>query len=105
MIKKEVREIKVESEALETLEALFYDYRAKQDIINSVFELHKFDEDALVINSAPFKAYEKEFSRAKVKYDEAMKHIQETFIPQELRNARCRWEVNFDENKIIVTPM
>lgn len=90
---------------LELLEALYYDYRAKQDIINSVFDIHKFDLDGSVIDGAPFKAYEKAFSEAKIKYDEMMETVQNTYIPEETRNAGCRWEVNFDESKIIVTPM
>lgn len=104
-MEKKVIEIKVEKEMAETLEALFYDYRAKQDIINSVFDLHKYDDDALVVSSVPFKAYEKAFAEAKVKYDEAMDIIQDTYIPQELRDAGCRWEMDFSENKLIVTPM
>lgn len=104
MEKKSV-EIKVDKGMLETLEALFYDYRAKQDIINSVFDLHKFDQDALVVSSVPFKAYEKAFAEAKVKYDEAMDAIRDTCIPQELRDAGCRWEVDFDHSRLIVTPV
>lgn len=105
-MEKKVIEIKVtDGGVLETLEALFYDYRAKQDIINSVFDLHKFDDDALVVSSAPFKAYEKAFAKAKVKYDEAMKKVQGAYIPQELREAGCKWEVDFDESKITVTPV
>lgn len=104
MNKKNI-EINVERKKLEYLEALYYDYRAKQDLLNSIFELHKFDEDDSIITSVPFKVYEKAFAEAKVKYDHAMKEIQNTYIPQEVREAGCHWEVNFDEYKIIVTPM
>lgn len=104
-MKKKSVEIKVEKGILETLEALFYDYRAKQDIINSVFDLHKFDQDAYVISSVPFRTYEKAFAEAKVKYDAAMDMVRDTYIPQDLREAGCRWEVDFDESKLIVTPV
>lgn len=105
-MEKKTIEINVTNKGImDTLEALYYDYRAKQDIINSVFDIHKFDEDAVVITGAPFKAYEKAFAEAKVKYDEAMQNIQDTYIPKELQDAGCRWEVNFEESKIIVTPL
>ena len=102
---KEVIEIVADNEIIEVLESLYYDYRAKQDIINSVFDLHKYDDDTLVVESAPFKAYEKAFADAKVKYDNAMLEVQNIFIPGDLQERGCKWEVNFDEKKIIVTPM
>lgn len=102
-MEKKAVEIRVEKGMLETLEARYYDYRAKQDI--TVFDLHKFDDDALVVSSAPFRAYEKAFAEAKVKYDAAMDMVRDTYIPQDLREAGCRWEVDFDEGKLIVTPV
>lgn len=104
-MEKKAVEIRVEKGMLETLEARYYDYRAKQDIINSVFDLHKFDNDALVVSSAPFRAFEKAFAEAKVKYDAAMDMVRDTYIPQDLLEAGCRWEVDFDEGKLIVTPV
>lgn len=102
---KEIIEIKAEREVLEYLEALYTEYRAKQDIINSVFELRKFDEDAVVIGSTPFKVYEKEFGAAKIKYDKAMDEIRDKYIPQELQEAGCRFEVDFENDVIKVTPL
>ena len=102
---KETMEIKVEEGTLEYLEALYTEYRAKQDVLNSIFELHKFDEDALVVNSAPFKFYEKEFGIAKVKYDKAMETIRETYIPKEKQEEGCKFEVDFENSIIKVTPL
>ncbi len=102
---KEVIEIKANHEILEYLEALYTEYRAKQDIIQSILDLHKFDEDASVINSVPFKAYEKEFGIGKVKYDKAMDEIRDQYIPKELQDAGCRFEVDFENDLIRVTPM
>lgn len=104
-MERKVTEINAEKGIIETLEALYYDYRTKQDIINSVFDIHKFDDDSLIVESPAFKAYEKAFAAAKVKYDNVMQKVQDTYIPKELQEAGCKWEVNFDECKIVVTPL
>lgn len=104
-MEKKVMEIKVNEGELEYLEARYHEYRAKQDIINSIMEIHVFDDDATIINSEPFKAYEKAFAEAKYMYDHTMEEIQNKYIPEEVRNAGCKWEAKFNEAKIVVTPI
>lgn len=102
-MEKKIIEIKVKDSDVEFIEALFYEYRAKQDIINSIFDIHKFDDDPVIINSVPFKAYETQFGESKVKYDEGMKLIQDTYISKELQESGCKWEVDFTNNKLRIT--
>ena len=55
---KIVTKIPVNSEVIEMIQALYEDYRAKQDLLTMIFELHKTDEDGAVIDSKPFETYE-----------------------------------------------
>lgn len=91
-------EVKMKEEVIDKLEALYTEYRAKQDIINYIFDLHKFDEDDSIIKSSPFRSYEKEFTEIKVKYDEAMKMVSDEIVPKQYRDIGCTWEVDFNEN-------
>ena len=84
---------------LETLEANFYEYKAKQDIINA------YDLDASVISSIPFKAYEKQFQESKIKYETIRDIVQDTYVPKEMQEAGCRWEVNFNTETITITQL
>lgn len=97
--------VKVDAKEIEYLEALYCEYNAKKDIIDSIFELHQFDESDGILKSKPFKAYEKEFAEVKVKYDTVMKEVQGKFVPVEYQEHGCRWEVDFEANEIVVTPM
>lgn len=104
-MEKKTIEMKMDQSVVDYLEGLYLDYRAKQDIINAVFDLHKFDIDSTVISSAPFQAYEKQFAECKCKYDEAMKEVQAQYIQSELQESGCRWEVDFSQSKMIITPL
>ena len=99
-------EVKITDKGLlETLEANFYEYKAKQDIINSVFDTHAYDLDASVISSIPFKAYEKQFQESKIKYETIRDIVQDTYVPKEMQEAGCRWEVNFNTETIVITQL
>ena len=58
-----IEKIKVNHEAIEIVQALYEDYRAKQDLLTMIFELHKNDTDGSVIDSKPFETYEKKFMK------------------------------------------
>ena len=76
-MKNYFKQIKLNEDVVDYVQAAFEDYKAKQDLITMIFELHKYDEDYSIIESEPFKYYEKCFMKAKVKYDTIMKEIQE----------------------------
>ena len=46
---KEIARIECSKEVLDLAQAKFEDYRAKQDLLTALFEIHKYDEDDLVI--------------------------------------------------------
>lgn len=94
---KNIKVIKVDKKVIDMLQACYEDYRAKQDIITMIFELHKYDTDASVVESAPFKHYEKQFMESKIKYDTTMEEIRQKYIPEELKIIDYRYDVDFDK--------
>ena len=100
---KEIKVIKMNENDVDLLNAAFQEYIAKKDIITSVLEIHAGDDDYSVVKSQAFTHYEKEFAKAKVYYDEMMKAMQEKYGPEDLQKSGFRWEVNFDEHKMIVS--
>lgn len=107
MINKIVETIKMNQEDRDFLESLYVDYSSKMDVLNNIFEIHKFDSDDSVISSIPFQSYHKRFAECKVKYDEAMKQIAEKYIPSKYDNSTkgYRWEVKFNECMIEISEM
>ena len=97
---KEIARIECSKEILDLAQAKFEDYRAKQDLLTALFEIHKYDDDDLVIKSLPFKSYEKQFMEAKVEYDQVMKMIQDTIIPEEYKQNGYRFELDFEQDNI-----
>lgn len=102
MEKKETR-IKVAEEEMNYLESVFVDYKSKQDIINFIFENHKFDDDDSVIHGKPFKTYERQFAEAKFKCELVMGEIQDKYIPDSLKKENYKWEADFTNKELIVT--
>lgn len=103
MDKKIIKTIKMETEDRDYLERCFVDYTGKQDLLNSIFELHKFDSDDTLINSVPFKTFYKQFAETKFVYDTVMKEMEKKYIPQELQDKGCRWEVDFSAKEMNIT--
>lgn len=99
-MKEIIKTIPLNDETLNYVQAAFEDYKAKQDLITMIFEIHKYDEDDSVIESKPFASYEKKFMKAKIKYDTIMKELQENYIPEEFKKDGNRFEVEF-EDKVI----
>lgn len=102
-MKKVLKRIKMQENDVNYIQALYEDYRAKQDLITMIFELHKFDETDTILCSVPFKSYEKQFAMAKVAYDEGMKIIQEKYITEEYQNSTYQFEINFNEKEMEIT--
>lgn len=100
---KEITRIECSKEIMDLAQAKFEDYKAKQDLITMLFEIHKYDEDDTVIESVPFKAYEKKFMATKVEYDKVMQLIQENVIPEEYKRDGYRFELDFEQDNIKIT--
>ena len=97
---KEVTRINCKKDIMDLAQARFEDYKAKQDLLTSLFEIHKYDEDDKLIESLPFKAYEKQFLETKIAYDQIMKIIQETIIPEKYKRDGYRFELDFEQGNI-----
>ena len=67
MEKKIVKTITLEEDIINYVQSIYEDYRAKQDLITMIFELHKNDEDDSIIESKPFISYEKKFMQLQKK--------------------------------------
>lgn len=106
--KKEIKmdnkiKIDININLLDMIQAYFEDYKAKQDLITMLFELHKFDEDASILESVPFKHYEREFREAKIAYDTCMEEIRKTCIPQEYQAAKYKFDIDFEDKCIYIS--
>lgn len=95
-------ECKINEDKLNYCERLYLEYACKKDIITSMFELHKFDNDASVLESIPFKHYEDEFAKAKIAYDIMMKDINDTIVPEEYKKESNRFEIDFQDKCVKV---
>ena len=100
MEKKIVKTITLEEDIINYVQSIYEDYRAKQDLITMIFELHKNDEDDSIIESKPFISYEKKFMKVKIEYDTIMKEIQKKYIPDEYKNDNYRFEINFENRRL-----
>ena len=100
MAKNVIEKVKVEHDVIEYVQALYEDYSAKADLITMIFEMHKNDDDDAVISSKPFETYEKKFMKAKIKYDQAMKELQENHVPEKYQVGSLRFEVNFEDDTL-----
>ena len=101
-MKKELT-IKITEESRDYIQRAYMEYRSKQDIIASVFDIHKYDTDAAILESVPFKHYEKEFEKAKLVYDTALSESEKNYIEEEIRNKGAFFVVDFDECVLKVT--
>lgn len=97
--------ISLEEDTINMIRKYFEEYKARQDLITMLFELHKFDEDSALLDSKPFLAYEKKFAESKVAYDTMMEEIRNTFIPIEYQTDRHNFTVDFNDNCIYITSM
>lgn len=98
-----IKKVKVEKNIVEYVQAAYEDYRAKQDLLAIMFDIHKFDQDDSLVKSVPFKAYEKEFAASKVKYDYIMETVKDKYIPEEYKKESYRFEVNFEDNTLDIS--
>lgn len=97
MEKKIIEIIPVEEKIINYVQSIYEDYRAKQDLLTMIFEIHKNDEDDSIIDSKPFNSYEKKFMKVKIAYDAIMKELQEKYIPDKYKEGNYRFEVNFED--------
>ncbi len=99
------KSVKVDASVIEMIEGIYEDYAAKKDLIASMFEIHKSDEDDSFVESKPFLAYEKKFQKVKVAYDTAMTEIRDKYVPKEYQTGNYKFEVNFENNSIDISRM
>ena len=100
MKREYVELINVESELVDKLQALFEDYRAKQDLLTMIFELHKYDNDSAIIDSVPFRNYERRFGESKIAYETMIDLIRNNYIPSKYDSSEYNFEVDFELKKI-----
>ena len=50
-----IKKVKVEKDIIEYVQAAYEDYRAKQDLLAIMFDIHKFDQDDSLVKAVPFK--------------------------------------------------
>lgn len=104
-MKKIVAKIEMKKDFIELLESYYEDYRAKQDLLVTMFDIHKNDDDDSFISSKPFLGYEKRFMESKIKYDTLMREIRENYIEEKWATSKYNFEVNFEENLIEIYEM
>lgn len=100
MARKIIEKIEIKKEVIEYIQRLYEDYKAKQDLLTMIFEIHKEDDNDTIITSKPFQKYEKMFAESKIAFDTGMKVIQDEQIPEKYKSSVYNFEVNFVDNTL-----
>lgn len=95
-------EVEVTEELANYIEKLDYEAMAYKDIIITMLEAHKNDQDSSCIDSPVFKAYQEKFSNAKAEFDLAKNSITNEFIPDCLKGHKIDWNLNYSTKILTV---
>lgn len=86
--------ITVNNELVDYLQRLDFEMAARRNVINALFDIHKTDPDASVLDSAPFKKYHKELVEATAEWEFAKKQVPEKCMPKWLNEHEYNWTLD-----------
>lgn len=78
---KETFKITIPQELVDYVQRLGRDIDSRVYLIDRMFDNHRNDEDAAILDSVPFKKYHKEFEELKAEYDLAVSELGNKIIP------------------------
>ena len=91
-MKKEMK-IALPEEVVILLERLHYEYNTITDNIAFLIEQYKNDESFL--DSPLFNKYQDRQVAKRIEYETAKQEMQDTYVPEEIRNGIFSWAVDF----------
>lgn len=90
-------------ETVNEVERCQYEVNARQGVIDRLFEKHKDDADASMLDSKPFKHFMTQLAEAEAEYEMAKNRITEEFVPDELKEHQVEWNLDFQTHEITIT--
>lgn len=94
--------ININQELVDYIERLHFEVEQRKDIIQRLIEAHANDFDEKVLVSPAFKAYSSELSEFVAEYELAKEELQNTYIPEYIRNHQINWKLDFANKELIV---
>lgn len=84
-----------ESELVDRLQELDLEVGARESLITAIMEQHKFDTDASLLESIPFKEYQKEYQKLFLEYKAAQDKVAGSdVLPAWVQNYNYSWRLD-----------
>lgn len=100
---KEKKIIEIKQEVTNYIQRLFFEVEARKDVIATLLDSHKADENIDLLVSPVFLEYSKQLTQAKAEYEIAKGEL-DAFIPKEiLKNRKFDWNLNFASSQLELT--
>lgn len=83
--------INVSNETVDYLQRLDFEMTANRNIITAIFDQHKYDTDASILESIPFKKYHDQYKEMVTQWEIAKKNVPDTCLPEWLKKYQYNW--------------
>ena len=83
--------LNVSNETVDYLQRLDFEMAANRNIITAIFDQHKYDHDASILESAPFRKYHDQYREMTAQWEIAKKNVPETCFPEWLNKYQYNW--------------
>ena len=99
---KEKKNIEVSQEVTNYLQRLHFEVEARKDVIATLLDTHKLDENTDLLESPVFLEYSKQLSQTKAEYELAKGEL-DKFIPKDILDGKFDWNLNFATSQLEIT--
>ena len=97
--------IDITDEDMYLLQNLYYSVQAKRSIIVKMFDRHKLDFDAKIIDSVVFKEYQRQLALIERDYEREKERLSSSLLPHSANFHNINWNINFYDNRFEVNIM
>lgn len=94
--------IEIKSEITEYLERLSYEIASRTDIITTLIENHKNDNDASVLESKAFKVYSEQLASVKTEFELAKREFEDTCVPEVFKVHNYEWNLDYKTRTLTI---
>ena len=94
--------IEIKSEITEYLERLSYEISARTDIITTLIENHKNDNNASVLESKAFKVYSEQLASVKAEFELVKREFEDIYIPEVFKGHNYEWSLDYKTRTLTI---
>lgn len=99
-----MQKIKLDSKFCNELQKAMIESNAFKDAINTMINMHRFDETDEFIDSAVFKKYNSQYVEAFSRYELLKDMLTDDYIPDDVKARKSySWAVNFNSQELEIT--